>query len=146
MNVWLWLGSWTFWLNHLLRETRSLQRMSCIINHVRSKKTVIYLCYLLRSSTMLLRKCFHFIRPCFHLIMTNTMLYCRFEEALRREDSSVSIPYWDSSFDNNMESPLLSVMWDDEHMGNQRTFLLKTWMWKLSLKRSRKFSYAQKKK
>jgi len=42
-----------------------------------------------------------------------------FEEALRQVDDSVSLPYWDSSIDDNMASgPALSVMWDDDHLGN----------------------------
>ncbi|XP_052818054.1 putative tyrosinase-like protein tyr-3 [Mya arenaria] len=41
-----------------------------------------------------------------------------FEEALRRIDDRVFLPYWDSSMDDNMAvSPALSVMWDNNHMG-----------------------------
>ncbi|KAL4233375.1 hypothetical protein ACF0H5_008056 [Mactra antiquata] len=41
-----------------------------------------------------------------------------FEEELRKVDSRVSLPYWDSSFDDNMAvGPGFSVMWDDEHLG-----------------------------
>ncbi|KAL4234527.1 hypothetical protein ACF0H5_006170 [Mactra antiquata] len=41
-----------------------------------------------------------------------------YEEALRQVDPTVSLPYWDSSIDNNIEAgPGLSVIWDDEHFG-----------------------------
>ncbi|XP_052818234.1 putative tyrosinase-like protein tyr-3 [Mya arenaria] len=41
-----------------------------------------------------------------------------FEEALRRVDDRVFLPYWDSSLDGNMPAgPGFSIMWDDDHLG-----------------------------
>ncbi|XP_052818274.1 putative tyrosinase-like protein tyr-3 [Mya arenaria] len=41
-----------------------------------------------------------------------------FEEALRRVDDRVFLPYWDSSLDDNMPAgPGFSIMWDDDHLG-----------------------------
>ncbi|XP_052233568.1 putative tyrosinase-like protein tyr-3 [Dreissena polymorpha] len=41
-----------------------------------------------------------------------------FEEALRQKDPSVSLPYWDSTLDDNMAAgPGFSVMWDNAHLG-----------------------------
>ncbi|XP_053402662.1 uncharacterized protein LOC123550645 [Mercenaria mercenaria] len=40
-----------------------------------------------------------------------------YEEALRQIDPDVSLPYWDSTIDYNMATPVESVMWDEEHLG-----------------------------
>lgn len=41
----------------------------------------------------------------------------RFEEALRRHDSTVFLPYWDSTIDNDMDNPANSVIWSSEYFG-----------------------------
>ncbi|XP_052818246.1 putative tyrosinase-like protein tyr-3 [Mya arenaria] len=41
-----------------------------------------------------------------------------FEEELRREDATVSIPYWDSSLDFDMDNGVNSVLWSAELLGN----------------------------
>lgn len=41
----------------------------------------------------------------------------RFENALREMDPGVTLPYWDTSLDNELTDPRLSNMWTDKFMG-----------------------------
>uniref|UniRef100_A0A914DJI4 Tyrosinase copper-binding domain-containing protein n=1 Tax=Acrobeloides nanus TaxID=290746 RepID=A0A914DJI4_9BILA len=45
----------------------------------------------------------------------------RYEIALKAVDPTVSLPYWDSVLDENLDDPLDSVLWSDELMG--RTYM-----------------------
>ncbi|WAR12635.1 TYR3-like protein, partial [Mya arenaria] len=45
-------------------------------------------------------------------------LFQSFEEELRRVDATVSIPYWDSSLDFDMDNGVNSVLWSGELLGN----------------------------
>jgi tyrosinase len=47
----------------------------------------------------------------------NTLIF-RFEEALRRIDPTVSLPFWDSTVDNDMDNPVNSALWTAEYFGN----------------------------
>ncbi|XP_045192876.2 tyrosinase-like protein 2 [Mercenaria mercenaria] len=41
-----------------------------------------------------------------------------FEEALRRIDPKVALPFWDSTMDNDMDNPVNSGLWTPEYFGN----------------------------
>lgn len=41
-----------------------------------------------------------------------------FEEALRRIDPTVSLPYWDCSLDYDMDNPVNSIIWSPSFFGN----------------------------
>lgn len=45
-------------------------------------------------------------------------IYFRFENALREMIPSVTIPFWDSTLDNELEDPAQSSIWSDELFGN----------------------------
>ncbi|WAR12529.1 TYR3-like protein, partial [Mya arenaria] len=46
-----------------------------------------------------------------------------FETALRLKDPSVSIPYWASNLDNEMEDPTKSIVWSEQFLGNGDGFV-----------------------
>ncbi|XP_045191875.2 uncharacterized protein LOC123548573 [Mercenaria mercenaria] len=46
-----------------------------------------------------------------------------FETALRMKDPSVSIPYWASNLDSEMDDPTMSVIWSDKFFGNGDGFV-----------------------
>lgn len=50
-------------------------------------------------------------------------VYVRFETALRLKDPSVSIPYWASNLDAEMEDPTKSVIWSEAFFGNGDGFV-----------------------
>ncbi|XP_052815079.1 uncharacterized protein LOC128242082 isoform X1 [Mya arenaria] len=41
-----------------------------------------------------------------------------FEEALRRVDPSVALPFWDCTIDDEMDNPVNSVLWTPEYFGS----------------------------
>ncbi|XP_052231091.1 AF4/FMR2 family member 1-like [Dreissena polymorpha] len=47
----------------------------------------------------------------------NRVMLVMFEEALRRHDPSVSLPYWDVTIDQDMDNPVNSVLWTPEYFG-----------------------------
>lgn len=47
----------------------------------------------------------------------------RFETALRMKDPTVSIPYWASNLDAEMEDPTKSIVWSDRFLGNGDGFV-----------------------
>ena len=50
-------------------------------------------------------------------------LYSRVEEALRRVNPSVSLPYWDSSLDFELANPADSLIWTMDFLGNGDGFV-----------------------
>ncbi|XP_052232543.1 uncharacterized protein LOC127845563 isoform X2 [Dreissena polymorpha] len=47
----------------------------------------------------------------------NRVMLVMFEEALRRHDPSVSLPYWDVTIDHDVDNPVNSVLWTPEYFG-----------------------------
>lgn len=48
----------------------------------------------------------------------NRVFLVVFEEALRQVDPTVSLPFWDSTIDFDMDNPVNSVLWTAEYFGN----------------------------
>lgn len=46
-----------------------------------------------------------------------------FETALRMKDPSVSVPYWASNLDSEMDDPTTSIIWSDRFLGNGDGFV-----------------------
>ncbi|KAL4235259.1 hypothetical protein ACF0H5_006897 [Mactra antiquata] len=59
---------------------------------------------------------FHYNGPSF--LSWNRMFLIYFEEALRRYDPNVFLPYWASPLDNAMDNPVNSVLWTPAYFGN----------------------------
>lgn len=49
--------------------------------------------------------------------------HSRFEEALRLINPRLSLPYWDSTLDNDMENPVNSIIWTVPFLGNGDGFV-----------------------
>ena len=47
----------------------------------------------------------------------------RFETALRLKDPSVSVPYWASNLDHEMDEPTKSIIWSEKFLGNGDGFV-----------------------
>ena len=44
--------------------------------------------------------------------------YFRLEFALQQKDPTVTLPYWDSTIDAELDDPVLSILWTPEYFGN----------------------------
>jgi len=51
------------------------------------------------------------------VLYSSYILHCRFEEALRRHDPTVFLPFWDSTIDNDMDNPVNSILWTSQYFG-----------------------------
>lgn len=57
------------------------------------------------------------------LLLSLLNVHFRFETALRMKDPSVSVPYWASNLDSEMDDPTASIIWSDKFLGNGDGFV-----------------------